>query len=68
MLDLLQLAQDYSTYGYSTGAVGFSSCTSLILMAVIGILGYVVQARLQSVFAKYSQVPFPNGMTGAEVA
>ena len=52
MLDLLQLAQDYSTYGYSTGAVGFSSGTSLILMAVIGILGYVVQARLQSVFAK----------------
>ena len=37
-------------------------------MAVIGILGYIVQARLQSVFAKYSQVPFPNGMTGAEVA
>ena len=37
-------------------------------MGVIGILGYIVQARLQSVFAKYSQVPFPNGMTGAEVA
>ena len=37
-------------------------------MGVIGIIGYIVQARLQSVFAKYSQVPFPNGMTGAEVA
>lgn len=68
MLDLLQLAQDYSTYGYSTGTMGFSSGTSIILMGVIGILGYIVQARLQSVFAKYSQVPFPNGMTGAEVA
>ncbi|MBR4853415.1 MAG: zinc metallopeptidase [Alistipes sp.] len=68
MLDLLQLAQDYSTYGYSTGTMGFSSGGSIILMAVIGILGYIVQARLQSVFAKYSQVPFPNGMTGAEVA
>ena len=68
MLDLLQLAQDYSTYGYSTGSMGFSSGGSIILMAVIGILGYIVQARLQSVFAKYSQVPFPNGMTGAEVA
>jgi Zn-dependent membrane protease YugP len=68
MLDLLQLAQDYSTYGYNTGAVGFSSGSSIMLMVVIGILGYLVQARLQSVFAKYSQVPFPNGMTGAEVA
>ena len=68
MLDLLQLAQDYSTYGYNTGVMGFSSGSSIILMAVIGILGYLVQARLQSVFAKYSQVPFPNGMTGAEVA
>ena len=68
MLDLLQLAQDYSTYGYNSGVVGFSSGSSIILMVVIGLLGYLVQARLQSVFAKYSQVPFPNGMTGAEVA
>ena len=68
MLDLLQLAYDYSSNGFTTGGVGFSSGSSIILMAVIGLLGYLVQARLQSVFAKYSQVPFPNGMTGAEVA
>ena len=68
MLDLLQLVQDYATNGYNTGTMGFSSGGSIILMGIIGVLGYIVQARLQSVFAKYSQVPFPNGMPGAEVA
>ena len=67
MLDFLQLTQDYYTNGY-VGGMGFSSGGSLLLMGAIAILGYIVQARLQSVFAKYSQVPFPNGMTGAEVA
>lgn len=38
------------------------------LMIIIGIVGYAVQARLQSVFRKYSQVPMPNGMSGAEMA
>ena len=68
MLDLLQLAQDYSTYGYSSAPMGFSSGGSIILMGIIAVLGYIVQARLQSVFAKYSQVPLPNSMTGAEIA
>ena len=39
-----------------------------VLIIIIGILGYVVQARLQSVFKKYSAVPFPGGLTGAQVA
>ena len=39
-----------------------------ILIIVIGIAGYAVQARLQSVFRKYSKVQFPGGLTGAEVA
>lgn len=38
------------------------------LIIVIGIVGYAVQARLQSVFRKYSKVQFPGGLTGAEVA
>ncbi|WP_300704926.1 zinc metallopeptidase [uncultured Alistipes sp.] len=38
------------------------------LILVIGIAGYIVQARLQHVFKKYSKVPFPGDMTGAEVA
>lgn len=39
-----------------------------VLIIVIGIAGYIVQARLESVFAKYSKVQFPGGLTGAEVA
>ena len=68
MLELLQAAQDYYSNSYADATMGFSSGGSIILMGIIGVIGYIVQARLQSVFAKYSQVPFPNGMTGAEVA
>lgn len=39
-----------------------------LLIIIIGVAGYIVQARLQSVFKKYSKVPFPGGLTGAEVA
>ena len=39
-----------------------------LLIIIIGVVGLVVQNRLRSVFAKYSQVPFPGGMTGREVA
>jgi len=39
-----------------------------ILLIVIGIVGMVVQGRLQSVFSKYSRVPMPGGMTGRDVA
>ncbi|WP_300749381.1 zinc metallopeptidase [uncultured Alistipes sp.] len=38
------------------------------LIILIGIVGWIVQARLQSVFAKYSNVSFPGGLSGAEVA
>ena len=38
------------------------------LIIVIGIVGMIVQARLQHVFSQYSRVPFANGMTGREVA
>ena len=65
MLELLQVTQEY---GAQAGSLGISQGTSLILMAVIGVLGWIVQSRLQSVFAKYSQVPFPGMLTGAEVA
>ena len=39
-----------------------------LLMIVIGVVGYIVQARLQAVTKKYSQVMFPGGLTGKEVA
>jgi Zn-dependent membrane protease YugP len=37
-------------------------------MILIGVAGYAVQARLKSVFEKYSKVLSPGGMTGAELA
>lgn len=39
-----------------------------ILFIAIAIVGWVVQARLQSRFKKYSKIPLRNGMTGKEVA
>lgn len=39
-----------------------------LLIIVIGIVGMLVQWRLQSVFTKYSQVRTSNGMTGRDVA
>ncbi len=61
------MAQNY--YGAENGfATGISSSGSILLMIVIAVAGYIVQARLQSVFAKYSQVGFPGNLTGAEVA
>ncbi len=39
-----------------------------ILFIVIAIAGWVVQARLQSRFKKYSKIPLRNRMTGKEVA
>ena len=42
--------------------------TSWILIIVIGIVGLLVQWRLKSVFAKYSKVLSPGGLTGAQIA
>ena len=41
---------------------------SYFLIVVIAVVGMIVQARLQSVFRKYSQVAFPGGFTGKDVA
>lgn len=57
--------------GYRAGSgVAFTGAQSgmFLLIIAIGIAGYLVQARLQSVFRKYSKVSFPGGLTGAEVA
>lgn len=40
----------------------------IILLIAVGIAGFMVQAKLQSVFKKYSQVMFPGGLTGRDVA
>ncbi len=39
-----------------------------ILVIVIGVVGMLVQWKLQRVFSKYSKVGFANGMTGRQVA
>lgn len=39
-----------------------------MLIIVIGVVGLIVQGRLQAVFAKYSKVPMEGGLTGREVA
>ena len=38
------------------------------MVIVVGIAGMLVQWRLRSVISKYSEVPMPQGLTGAEVA
>lgn len=40
----------------------------IILIIVVGVVGFLVQMKLKSVFAKYSQVSMPGGLTGADVA
>ena len=39
-----------------------------ILIIVVAIVGAIVQARLKSVFKKYSKVSAPGGLTGAQIA
>lgn len=55
--------------GYRTTAHYDAATTGMFLLILaIGVAGYLVQARLQSVFRKYSKVQFPGGLTGAQVA
>ncbi len=56
--------------GYAAGASGMPMTTTgaYLLILVLGVVGYIVQARLQSVFTKYSKIEFPGGLTGAQVA
>ena len=57
-------------YPVGTYAARYDAATMgmFALILLIGVVGYIVQARLQSVFKKYSKVEFPGGLTGAEVA
>lgn len=68
MFTLLQTCVDYNTVGSSGIMTDLSTGGSIVLMAIIGVVGYIVQARLQSVFKRYSQVVSPGAMTGAELA
>ena len=65
LIILLQanLCAESSASRYSAATTGM-----FILIIAIGVIGFLVQARLQSVFKRYSKVQFPGGLTGAEVA
>lgn len=39
-----------------------------ILVILIGVVGMIIQWKLKSVFAKYSKVLSPGGLTGAQIA
>lgn len=41
---------------------------NFLLIIIIGVIGFIVQMKLKSVFKKYSKVRFARGMTGREVA
>lgn len=60
------LAADYA--GGNQVISNFTTSEAFLLIIIIAVAGYIVQARLQSVFAKYSKVALPDGMTGAEIA
>lgn len=45
-----------------------TNITGWILIIVVAIVGAIVQARLKSVFKKYSRVLSPGGLTGAQIA
>lgn len=60
------LVADYA--GGNQVISNFTTSEAFLLIIVIAVAGYIVQARLQSVFAKYSKVALPDGMTGAEIA
>lgn len=59
-------AADYA--GGNQVISNFTTSEAFLLIIIIAVAGYIVQARLQSVFAKYSKVALPDGMTGAEIA
>lgn len=40
----------------------------VIISVVFTVIGMILSGTLQSKFSRYSQVPLPNGMSGAEVA
>ena len=64
MFTLLQAYDPTLSHGLSGGGqMGY-----FLLIILIGVAGYIVQARLQAVFAKYAREAIPGGMTGAEVA
>ncbi len=63
-LNLLQSSQESQSQFLSN----LTTSEAFLMIILVGIAGMIVQWRLRSVVSKYSKVPMPSGMTGAEVA
>ena len=63
-LNLLQASYE----GQSHILSNLTTSEAFFMVIIVGIAGFIVQARLRSVVSKYSQVPMPAGLTGAEIA
>ncbi len=63
-LNLLQASYE----GESHLLANLTTSEAFLMVIIVGIAGFIVQARLRSVVSKYSQEPLPGGMTGAEIA
>lgn len=66
LFTLLQTAHYYT--GDAPISLQAAQMGMYLLIILIGLVGWIVQARLQAVFKRYSEVMFPGGLTGAEVA
>lgn len=64
----LNLLQSASYEGQSHLLTNLTTSEAFFMIIIVGIAGMIVQWRLRSVVSKYSQVPMPTGLTGAEVA
>lgn len=66
---LLQTPYAGAYYEESGGALSnLTTSEAFLMIIVVAVLGFIVQARLKYVFKKNSKVPLPSGMTGAEIA
>lgn len=65
---MFTLLQSHYQEGSSALLTNLTTSEAFFLIIIIAVLGMIVQARLRSVFNKYSNVLLSNGMTGAEIA
>ena len=66
MITTLLLSGNYTEQ--SALLTNLTTSEAFYLTLIIAVVGMIVQARLNSVFNKYSKIAISNGMTGAEIA
>lgn len=64
LFDVLQASYD----GQSQIMANLTTSQAFFMVIIVGIAGMIVQWRLRSVVSKYSEVPLPMGLTGAQIA